>query len=101
MRLLNAALAAGATPLASVKPRQQATVRGELVSVTLMPVHDAHWLRAELSDGSGILNLVWMGRRTVPGIKAGATLTVKGRVTLEDDGRQVMYNPCYELESVD
>ncbi|MCL2782563.1 MAG: OB-fold nucleic acid binding domain-containing protein [Propionibacteriaceae bacterium] len=97
MRLLNAALTAGASPLAGVKPRQLVTVRGQLMSVTLMPVHGAHWVSAELSDGSGTLNLIWMGRRTVPGITPGATLTVTGRVTLDETRHAVMYNPCYEL----
>ena len=97
LRLREASCQAGATALADVAPRQTVTVQGELRSVTLMPVHQAHWFSAELTDGSGTLNLVWMGRRTVPGIVAGATLTVTGRVGRGPDGRPVMYNPCYEL----
>ena len=99
MRLLNAALTAGATPIAGVRARQPVTLRGDLTSVTLMPVHGAHWLKAVLSDGSGALTLIWMGRRTVPGIVPGVTLSVTGRVTFDADHQPVMYNPGYELES--
>jgi len=97
MDLRDQVLSAGATPLSHVAPRQSATIQGTLVSLTQSPVHGTHWLRAELSDGSGSLVLIWMGRRVVPGIKAGTTLQVTGRVARDQVGRLVMYNPRYEL----
>jgi len=96
-RKLEAALEAGATPVSEVVDRAEVTVFGELTSITLSPSHDAHWLRGDLSDGSGTLGLMWMGRRTVPGIRAGVKLAVTGRVTKDSEGKPVMYNPAYEL----
>jgi len=96
-RKLDQALEAGATPVSEVVPRQQVTVFGELMSITLSPSRGSHWLRGELSDGSGTLGLMWMGRRTVPGIRPGVKLAVSGRVTKDADGKSVMYNPSYKL----
>jgi hypothetical protein len=41
---------------------------------------------------------VWLGRRRIPGIEPGRTLTAHGRFA-SFDGRQVIYNPRYELSA--
>ena len=53
-------------------------------------------LEAELFDGSGSVTLVWLGRRRIPGIEPGRTLTARGRFAAFD-GKRVIYNPWYEL----
>jgi hypothetical protein len=44
------------------------------------------------------VTLVWLGRRNIPGIQPGATVTARGRVAVRDN-RKVIYNPHYELEA--
>ena len=60
-----------------------------------LPVPDGP-LEVELRDGSGGVTLVWLGRRQIPGIDAGRTLKVQGRISCHE-GRRLVYNPRYEL----
>ena len=50
-------------------------------TVTLRPRRSVPALVADLYDGSGSINLVWLGRRTIGGIEPGAYLRATGRVT--------------------
>ena len=86
----------GCTPIAEVRDRQRATLRGRISVLTLRPRSGTPWLEAEFSDGSGTITLIWMGRREIPGMIAGRELKVTGRVSFVD-GRRRMYNPFYEL----
>lgn len=88
--------APGFAAIDSVQQRQQVSVSGVVHSVTLPPSTDAVQMHAELYDGSGILTLIWLGRREIPGIRAGIQLRAHGRVTELDD-RPVIFNPAYEL----
>jgi hypothetical protein len=86
----------GATPVSELPHRERVTVAGTLRTVTLRPRAGVPALVAELYDGSGAVNLVWLGRRQIPGIEPGRQLVAFGRVT--SDGEQpVIFNPRYEL----
>lgn len=76
--------------------RSRVTLRGTIEVLTVRPRQDVPWLEAELSDGTGKVTLIWMGRRAIPGIDAGRDLIVKGRISTADGGAR-MYNPDYEL----
>jgi hypothetical protein len=89
---------AGCEPVSSCRKGQVVTVTGRLRSVVYTPRETVPTLEAELFDGSGSVSLVWLGRRRIPGIEAGRTLTARGRFA-SFDGRQVIYNPWYELGS--
>jgi hypothetical protein len=88
--------AEGATPIAQCGERRRAQVAGTLRTVTLRPRGGAPALEAELYDGSDVVNLVWLGRRRIPGIEPGRRLRAEGLVSLQD-GRKVIFNPRYEL----
>ena len=47
------------------------TVVGEVRTMSLRPRVDVPALDVELWDGSGALHLVWLGRRSIPGISPG------------------------------
>ena len=66
------------------------------VEVAMKPRSGTPWLEAEFSDGSGVLTLIWMGRRAIPGVTAGRELVVTGRVS-DVDGQRRLYNPWYQL----
>ncbi|NNU28611.1 OB-fold nucleic acid binding domain-containing protein [Isoptericola sediminis] len=93
-----AAMVAGCTALAEVAPRHRYSVAGVLRSVVLHPRQDVPTVEAELYDGSGTLDLVWLGRRQIAGIQPGRRLRVEGMVTTRD-GRRAMFNPRYELRA--
>lgn len=46
----------------------------------------------------GRLRVIWLGRRAVPGIAAGAELRLDGMVTVRN-GLPTMFNPRYEVLS--
>lgn len=86
----------GCTRISDLQVRAEATVTGTVHSIAVLPAEKAPELRVELYDGTGILDVIWMGRRSIEGIRPGAYLTVTGRVTLAD-GRQTIFNPGYEM----
>ena len=53
-------------------------------------------LEAELYDGSGVILVVWLGRRKIAGISPGRAIQVEGRIGT-GEGARLMYNPRYEL----
>jgi hypothetical protein len=87
---------AGCEPLASCRKGEVVTVTGRLKSVIYTPRETVPTLEAELFDGSGSVTLVWLGRRRIPGIEPGRTLTARGRFAASESKRQI-YNPWYEL----
>ncbi len=88
-----AARAAGATPLSQCHVRQKVTVSGTVTSVTDSTTPG---LEAVLEDGTGSVNLVWMGRRRIECVTPGRDLLVTGRLS-EEEGRQVIFNPEFEI----
>lgn len=76
---------------------QIATVAGRLRAVQYTPTEHVPTLVAELYDGSAPLQLVWLGRRRIPGLEPGRRLIARGRVGLRD-GALAIYNPWYELQ---
>lgn len=76
--------------------REVVRLRGTLRTVTLRPRGGVPALEAELYDGTGTLNVIWLGRRRIAGIGPGRALEVSGRVGTHD-GVRVLYNPRYEL----
>jgi hypothetical protein len=81
-----------------ITDREVVTLYGELKNVSLAPRAGTPSLEASLYDGSGVVTLVWLGRRKITGIKPGAGLVVWGRVSCQD-GQRVIYNPRYELQA--
>lgn len=82
--------------LADAPDRVPVVVEGTLRSVTLRPRGGVPALEAELTDPTGAVTVVWLGRRQITGIGAGTRIRVQGRIGLHDQTR-IMYNPRYEL----
>lgn len=88
----------GTQPVADVPARHLATVSGVLRAVTYSAPGARPELVAELYDGSGALDIVWLGRRDIPGIEPGRRLVATGRVTQVRGYRnRVVFNPDYRL----
>ena len=86
----------GATLIADAPDREVVEVRGTLRTVTLRPRGGVPALEAELFDGSGVLTLVWLGRRRIVGVSPGRSMKVQGRIG-RHDGVRTIFNPRYEL----
>jgi amino acid transporter len=86
----------GTTPIGELVYRKRATVVGRVKSLRVEPWSSVHSLECTLVDGTGAINVVFLGRRTVPGIETGARLSVEGMVG-KHAGRLAIINPRYEL----
>jgi amino acid transporter len=84
-------------PIADSRDREIVDVTGTLRAVTLRPRGASLTMEAELWDGTGCLQLVWLGRRDIPGIQPGRKIVVHGRLT-RIKGTRTIFNPAYELQ---
>jgi hypothetical protein len=88
----------GAVPAGDCLRGQVVSVSGRLRTVAYTPRTNLPTLEADLYDGSDVVTLVFLGRRSIAGIEPGRQLTARGRIAIRDD-RKVIYNPYYELEA--
>jgi hypothetical protein len=86
----------GGDDLTALAVRHPARVCGTVRAVTLPARRSVPALVAEIWDGKGTVNLVWIGRRTVGGIEPGVFLRAYGRVALVK-GTPTIFNPSYEI----
>lgn len=92
------AVKCGAMPAGQCRRGQVVSVSGRLRTVAYTPRTNLPTLEADLYDGSDVVTLVFLGRRSIAGIEPGRQLTARGRIAIRDD-RKVIYNPYYELEA--
>lgn len=85
-------------PIAGCADRSRVRLRGTLsmLRVRSRGATTTPWLEALLSDETGEVTLVWMGRREIPGIHDGRRIEVDGRISTAD-GKRRIYNPVYTL----
>jgi len=88
--------ARGTVPIGTVQWRTRVRVAGRVRSVRVQPRAGTSNLECLLADDSGMLLLVFQGRRRIPGIQPGARLVVEGMVG-DWARRQAILNPDYEL----
>jgi hypothetical protein len=88
----------GSMPALACQRGQVVSLKGRLRTVVYTPRTNLPTLEAELFDGSDLVTLVFLGRRHIAGIEPGRAITAKGRIAVRD-GRKVLYNPHYELDT--
>lgn len=86
----------GCDSIGEAPDRERVRLRGTLRTVTLRPRGGVPALEAELFDGSGVITVIWLGRRRIAGISPGRSIQVEGRIGVTE-GTRVLYNPRYEL----
>jgi hypothetical protein len=94
--LTDIATARGWTPLGEVEPRALERIGGRIAYVEVSPQDAPARLIVRITDSTGSVDLVFLGRRVVAGLEPGATVCAEGRVTASEDV-PLMYNPRYEL----
>jgi hypothetical protein len=84
------------TAIADVRARERVTVAGEITSLLVRPLADVPTVEVRVSDATGTLPVVFLGRRKVPGLQLGARLALTGVIGAR--GRcLIAINPEYEL----
>jgi amino acid transporter len=86
----------GTTPIGELAYRQRSRFAGRVRSVRVQPWSNVPTLECTVVDGTGAINVVFLGRRSVPGIEPGARLVVEGMVG-KHAGRLAVLNPHYDL----
>ena len=86
----------GTIRVADTVDRHRATVQGRVRALTLPTTTAVTALVVEVADSTGPIQLVFVGRKAIPGIECGVILRAHGRVSIRR-GHRVMYNPAYEI----
>ena len=76
--------------------REPASVTGRVAELAVETVHGTPSLIATISDGTGRIDLLFLGRGAVGGIHLGTTLEATGMAAAHR-GRLTIINPIYEL----
>jgi hypothetical protein len=53
----------------------------------------------EVFDSTGVIRVIWLGRRKIPGIVEGRTIKICGRLTCNTE-QPTIFNPRYELRPI-
>jgi RecG-like helicase len=88
----------GTTRIVEAESRQRAKLAGVVKRITVRPVEGNESLEALLTDGTGEMTVVWMGRRSIPGLTLGTRVVVEGLVADQRQGRR-MVNPSFEFST--
>lgn len=86
----------GASAIADAQPRSVARVAGVVEGLRVRPREGVQAIEAVISDGSGTVTAVWLGRRSIPGLSLGARMIVEGRLGGEPARLHIM-NPTFEF----
>ena len=87
----------GAQAAAEVEVGEVVKVYGAIRALRIRPNTNVPMVEADLWDGSGLITLIWLGRRSIAGITAGRALVAEGRITKGSSGQPTLFNPRYEL----
>jgi hypothetical protein len=85
-------------PIAEAGYRQRVTIAGRIRSVRVQPRAGVATLQCTIADGTGEMQVVFLGRRQLAGIEQGALLCVTGMVGQRGGHREIL-NPEYRLLS--
>lgn len=83
--------------LRSATDRSRVAVGGTVVAAFRPPPGAPGGYRCVLDDGTGQIDLLFLGRAEVPGLGVGAHCHVEGTARM-DHGRLTVWNPLYRLE---
>jgi amino acid transporter len=86
----------GPAPIADVRWRHRVTVVGRVESLRVRPMGGAPTLECLLSDRTGSVSVVFLGRRRISGIRNGTRMAVTG-MAVDHHGRLAILNPEYRL----
>jgi RecG-like helicase len=85
------------TRIAMVRAQSRVTVIGIIRSVTREAIGSSPAVRCVLADGSGQLDMLFLGHESITGLMVGRRCTATGRAGMHR-GRLVIWNPQYQLD---
>jgi amino acid transporter len=94
----SASLPSDRVAIRSLTDRTRATIAGRVRSVRVQPWSGTPSLECSLADETGAVTVVFFGRRTVGGVRAGTVMSVTG-VAGVHHGMRAILNPDYTIIS--
>ena len=86
----------GRTAIIDAHWRERVTIVGRVRSLRVAPQHDAPTLELVLTDDTGAISVVFLGRRSLAGVEVGSRMVVEGTVGVHR-ARLALLNPSYRL----
>jgi len=80
------------------RPRARVVITGTVVETQVVNRGNSAGYRCTLEDGSGELDILFLGRSSVPGFSMGTRCSVEG-VALSENDRMTVWNPLYRFEA--
>lgn len=87
----------GVTRIADARRRTWIDVHAEIVATETVSVGSTLGYRCTLDDGTGQLDLLFLGRREMPDLHVGVGCRVSGRITMRENS-PVIWNPRYRID---
>ena len=78
--------------------RQRVRLAGMVRRISVLPIEGIRSLEATITDGTGEVNVVFMGRRNIEGMSLGTRVVVEGVIGDQRDVRRIV-NPKFEFSS--
>jgi RecG-like helicase len=86
--------------IADARLQVRLSVRAIIRTTQTITVGSSPAYRCEASDGSGEIDLIFLGRDTIPGLRAGRRCVVEGMIG-KHNGTLAVWNPRYQLLPAD
>ena len=80
------------------RPRARVVATGTIVATEVTSRGSSPVFCCTLHDGSGELDVLFLGRSSVPGFRVGTRCSVEG-LALTEDNRLAVWNPLYRFEA--
>jgi RecG-like helicase len=86
----------GTVRIEDAPTRSRVKLAGVVRRITVRPLEGSESLEALLYDGTGEVTVVWMGRRSIPGLGLGTRVVVEGMLG-DQRGERRLVNPSFEF----
>lgn len=83
--------------ISSCNERKRADIAGVVIEVH--SAEEPPTYTAKLDDGTGQITLVWVGRKSVPGLVVGSQVNAQGTVSKAADGSLRILEPRFSLRA--
>jgi hypothetical protein len=84
------------TQIKDAKARIRGRFAGDVRRIRIQPHASVGTLELQITDGTGRLTALFMGRREIPGVECGSRLVIEGTPVARERGL-TLFNPAYEL----
>jgi len=84
--------------IADARTRARVRLAGVVNRISVVPGGGGDSLEAVVTDGTGQVTAVWLGRRAIPGMLLGSRMVIEGML-MDSGGSRRMVNPEWEFAS--